>query len=66
MLLEIWDNLHSPNVIVFEVHEVDFLVMRIISILCKLQHVSSYVLIKYIVTTNLNRSLCYVHVEICY
>lgn len=46
----------------FEVHEVNFLVMRIISILRKVQHVSNHVLINYIATTKFNISICYVHV----
>ena len=50
----------------FETHEVDFLVMRIASILHKLQHLSSHVLINYVATAKFNNLICYVQVDICY
>ena len=39
---------------------------RIVSKLHKLQHVYSHVFINCITTIKFNKSICYVHVEICY
>ena len=52
-------------VVGFEVDEVDFLRMRIVSILRKLQPISS-VLINCVETIKVSNSICYVHMSICY
>ena len=53
-------------VVGFEDHEFDSHVMRFVSVLCKLELVSSHILIICVVTTKFNKSMCYVQVEICY
>ena len=47
-----------------EVHEVDSFVMRIVSLLNELQFDSNHVLMNYVETTTLSKSICYVHVGI--
>ena len=49
-------------VVGFEVHEIDSRVMRIVSVMCKLQHVFSHYSFNYVATTNLIKSICYVKV----
>ena len=49
-----------------EVHEVDSFVMRIVSLLNELQFDSNHVLMNYVETTTLSKSICYVHVGIYY
>ena len=49
-----------------EVREVYSLVMSIVSVLRKLKLISSHVFINCVATTKLNKSICYVHISICY
>ena len=49
-----------------KVHEVDSFVMRIVSLLNELQFDSNHVLMNYVETTTLSKSICYVHVGIYY
>ena len=42
------------------------LLMRFVSVLCKLYIISNHVLINCVGTIKLSKSMCYVHVDFCY
>lgn len=50
----------------FKINEVDSPIMRIVNVLHKLQHISNYIFINCVATTYFSKSICYVHVDICY
>jgi hypothetical protein len=53
-------------VVGFEDHEFDSHVMRIVSVLCKLNFVSMHILIICVATLKLDISICYVQVDVYY
>ena len=64
--IQLNDMLDVYPVVEFVVDEVDSHIMRIVSVLHKLQYISNYVIIHYARTIELIKSIWYVNVNICY